>query len=129
MNKAPSHNHEVCTKCNIEFTTHKSGECKKCRLPGVSFVEKQRIKRVSSGNLLESYGEFTPSVEKTPNKGRLMLQKLRKKLNISEKELADKLGVHIRNIVALESGQQTIRPSKAKALGEFFGIDYKEFLI
>lgn len=61
MNKAPSHNHEPCIKCETGWTTHKSGMCKECRPVAKTSTERTRKRAAlnnSAGDLSLSNGEL-----------------------------------------------------------------------
>jgi len=58
----------------------------------------------------------------------MALRGFRGKMEMSQQELADKLGTVRTSIVAMESGKRPISKAMAKRLGEMFNISYKVFL-
>lgn len=54
------------------------------------------------------------------------LKKLRKSRNMTQKELADALGVTISAIGMWEVGLRTPRPEIAKKIADFFGVTMEE---
>lgn len=51
------------------------------------------------------------------------LKELRKEKKLSQKELAKKIGVHYRTLQNWENGESQIKPDKAQALAEHFGVN------
>ena len=66
---------------------------------------------------LEKYGEAV-----------LMLRGSRHKLELTQKELADALGIPQNHISEMESGKRPIGKVMALRLGKFFKTDYRKFL-
>ena len=56
------------------------------------------------------------------------LKKLIKQKKITQKELAEKLGVRPHHISEMENGRRTISVQMAKKIESIFGIGYKVFL-
>ena len=50
------------------------------------------------------------------------LKELRQKNKLSQKELAENIGVHYRTLQNWESGESQIKPEKAQLLADFFGV-------
>lgn len=50
------------------------------------------------------------------------LKELRQEKKLSQKELAKKIGVHYRTLQNWENGESQIKPDKAQALADHFGI-------
>lgn len=50
------------------------------------------------------------------------LKELRQEKKLSQKELAKKIGVHYRTLQNWENGESQIKPDKAQALADYFGI-------
>ena len=50
------------------------------------------------------------------------LKELRREKKLSQKELAKKIGVHYRTLQYRESGERQIKPDKAQALADYFGV-------
>lgn len=50
------------------------------------------------------------------------LKELRQEKKLSQKELAKKIGVHYRTLQNWENGESQIKPDKAQALAEHFGV-------
>ena len=50
------------------------------------------------------------------------LKELRKEKGLSQKALANELGVHYRTLQNWENGESNIKPDKAKQLADFFGV-------
>jgi ribosome-binding protein aMBF1 (putative translation factor) len=66
---------------------------------------------------LDKYGEAA-----------LMLRGSRHKLELTQKELADALGIPQNHISEMESGKRPIGKVMALRLGKFFKTDYRKFL-
>ena len=66
---------------------------------------------------LEKYGEAA-----------LMLRGSRHKLELTQKELADGLGIPQNHISEMENGKRPIGKVMALRLGKFFKTDYRKFL-
>ena len=66
---------------------------------------------------LEKYGEAA-----------LMLRGSRHKLELTQKELADALGIPQNHISEMENGKRPIGKVMALRLGKFFKTDYRKFL-
>src|SRR5580698_6799527 len=58
----------------------------------------------------------------------LMLRGSRHKLELTQKELADGLGIPQNHISEMESGKRPIGKVTALRLGKFFKTDYRKFL-
>jgi plasmid maintenance system antidote protein VapI len=58
----------------------------------------------------------------------LMLRGSRHKLELTQKELADSLGIPQNHISEMESGKRPIGKGTALKLGKFFKTDYRKFL-
>lgn len=50
------------------------------------------------------------------------LKELRQEKKLSQKELAENIGVHYRTLQNWENGESQIKPEKSKQLAEFFGV-------
>ncbi|WP_104929843.1 helix-turn-helix transcriptional regulator [Streptococcus suis] len=50
------------------------------------------------------------------------LKELRQEKKLSQKELAKKIGVHYRTLQNWENGESQIKPDKAQALADHFGV-------
>ena len=50
------------------------------------------------------------------------LKELRKEKGLSQKALANELGVHYRTLQNWENGESQIKPDKAQQLADFFGV-------
>ncbi len=50
------------------------------------------------------------------------LKELRKEKGLSQKALANELGVHYRTLQNWENGESNIKPEKAQQLADFFGV-------
>lgn len=50
------------------------------------------------------------------------LKELRKEEGLTQKELADKIGVHYRTLQNMENGESQIKPDKAQQLADYFGV-------
>lgn len=50
------------------------------------------------------------------------LKELRQEKKLSQKELAKKIGVHYRTLQNWENGESQIKPDKAQALADYFGV-------
>lgn len=50
------------------------------------------------------------------------LKKLRQEKKLTQQELADKLGVTKRTIIAWENGERDIKSEKAQQLADYFGV-------
>ena len=50
------------------------------------------------------------------------LKELRKRKNLTQKELADNLGISKRTLRYWEKGEAQIKPNKAQALADYFGV-------
>ncbi|HFU4001217.1 TPA: helix-turn-helix domain-containing protein [Streptococcus suis] len=50
------------------------------------------------------------------------LKELRQEKKLSQKELAEKIGVHYRTLQNWENGESQIKPDKAQALADHFGV-------
>ncbi|MFC5630080.1 MULTISPECIES: helix-turn-helix domain-containing protein [Streptococcus] len=50
------------------------------------------------------------------------LKELRQEKKLSQKELAEKIGVHYRTLQNWENGESQIKPDKAQALADYFGV-------
>lgn len=50
------------------------------------------------------------------------LKELRKERKITQQEIAEKIGVHYRTLQNWESGKNQIKPDKAQAFDDFFGV-------
>ena len=50
------------------------------------------------------------------------LKELRKRKNLTQKELADNLGISKRTLGYWEKGEVQIKPNKAQALADYFGV-------
>lgn len=50
------------------------------------------------------------------------LKELRQEKKLSQKELAKTIGVHYRTLQNWENGESQIKPDKAQALADFFGV-------
>ncbi|MFI3088050.1 helix-turn-helix domain-containing protein [Streptococcus sp. 2022WUSS037] len=50
------------------------------------------------------------------------LKELRQEKKLSQKELAEKIGVHFRTLQNWENGESQIKPDKAQALADHFGV-------
>jgi DNA-binding XRE family transcriptional regulator len=66
---------------------------------------------------LEKYGEAA-----------LMLRGSRHRLELTQKELADALGIPQNHISEMENGKRPIGKVMALRLGKFFKTDYRKFL-
>ncbi|WFA77061.1 helix-turn-helix domain-containing protein [Streptococcus suis] len=51
------------------------------------------------------------------------LKELRQEKKLSQKELAKKIGVHYRTLQNWENGESQIKPDKAQALADHFGVE------
>ncbi|HEL1703624.1 TPA: helix-turn-helix transcriptional regulator [Streptococcus suis] len=51
------------------------------------------------------------------------LKELRKEKKLTQKELAKKIGVHYRTLQNWENGESQIKPDKAQALADHFGVN------
>ncbi|HEM3703808.1 TPA: helix-turn-helix domain-containing protein [Streptococcus suis] len=51
------------------------------------------------------------------------LKELRQEKKLSQKELAKKIGVHYRTLQNWENGESQIKPDKAQALADYFGVE------
>ena len=60
--------------------------------------------------------------------GGLMLRGSRYKADITQKELADAIGVSPHHISEMENGKRPIGKEMAKRFGDFFKINYRMFL-
>ena len=79
--------------------------------------------------LNEEDEEIVSAAEVFPDGSPAMaLRGFRGKMEMSQQELADKLGTARTSIVAMESGSRPISRAMAKRLGEVFNISYKVFL-
>ena len=58
----------------------------------------------------------------------MALRGFRGKLELTQRELAEKLGTTQTCVSEMESGKRSVSRSMAKRLGEFFEISYKAFL-
>jgi DNA-binding XRE family transcriptional regulator len=63
--------------------------------------------------------------ERTPGK---TLRLYRQRDGLTQKELADKLGIYTQHVCNMEKGSRTITVDMAKTLAELFDSDYKMFL-
>lgn len=50
------------------------------------------------------------------------LKKLRQEKKLSQKELAENIGVHYRTLQNWENGESQIKPEKAQQLADYFGV-------
>ena len=50
------------------------------------------------------------------------LKELRQEKKLSQKELAENIGVHYRTLQNWENGESQIKPEKAQQLADFFGV-------
>ena len=50
------------------------------------------------------------------------LKELRKEKKLTQQEVAKKIGVHYRTLQNWENGANTIKPDKAQAFADFFGV-------
>lgn len=50
------------------------------------------------------------------------LKELRKEKKLSQKELAQELGIHYRTLQNWENNETQIKPDKAQALADYFGV-------
>ena len=50
------------------------------------------------------------------------LKELRQEKKLSQKELAENIGVHYRTLQNWENGENQIKPEKAQQLADFFGV-------
>ena len=50
------------------------------------------------------------------------LKELRQEKKLSQKELAENIGVHYRTLQNWENGESQIKPDKAQQLAEYFGV-------
>lgn len=60
--------------------------------------------------------------------GAVLLRGSRYKADMSQKELADAIGVKQHHISEMENGKRAIGKEIAQRLGKFFSIDYRVFL-
>ena len=51
------------------------------------------------------------------------LKELRQEKKLSQKELAENIGVHYRTLQNWENGESQIKPEKAQQLADFFGVN------
>ena len=51
------------------------------------------------------------------------LRELRKEKKLSQKELAENIGVHYRTLQNWENGESQIKPDKAQQLADYFGVN------
>jgi ribosome-binding protein aMBF1 (putative translation factor) len=72
----------------------------------------------------EAYQE---EIEKYSEAG-LMIRGSRSKEELTQKELAERLGTNQANVAAMESGQRAVGKSMAKRLAKIFKVDYRVFL-
>lgn len=56
------------------------------------------------------------------------LKELRKEKGLTQKGLADDIGVHFRTLQNWENGESQIKPDKAQALADYFGVTVAYFL-
>lgn len=50
------------------------------------------------------------------------LKELRREKKLSQKEIAENIGVHYRTLQNWENGESQIKPDKAQQLAEYFGV-------
>ena len=50
------------------------------------------------------------------------LKELRQEKKLSQKELAENIGVHYRTLQNWENGESQIKPEKAQLLADYFGV-------
>jgi len=50
------------------------------------------------------------------------LKELRQEKKLSQKELAENIGVHYRTLQNWENGESQIKPEKAQQLADYFGV-------
>jgi DNA-binding XRE family transcriptional regulator len=62
------------------------------------------------------------------SEGGLMLRGSRHKESLTQKQLADALGISQHHISEMENGKRTISKQMAQKLGEFFHSNYRKFL-
>ena len=51
------------------------------------------------------------------------LKELRQEKKLSQKELAENIGVHYRTLQNWENGESQIKPEKAQQLADYFGVN------
>ncbi|HSW72781.1 MAG TPA: helix-turn-helix transcriptional regulator [Chlamydiales bacterium] len=70
---------------------------------------------------------FKEEIEKY-SEGGLMLRGSRQKEEITQKDLADAIGISQHHISEMENGKRPIGKAMAKKFGDFFKVDYRRFL-
>ncbi|MCX6990157.1 MAG: helix-turn-helix transcriptional regulator [Chlamydiae bacterium] len=106
-----------------EYTkTHRidrvSKKVAKARIDAKSPVKEKSIPcRESLKNHVDKYSEVG-----------VILRGSRYKMELTQKEVADALGVSQHHISEMENGKRTIGKEMAKRLAEFFQTDYRRFL-
>lgn len=71
---------------------------------------------------------FAKDFEAAGGKAALLLRASREKARMTQKQLAEKLGVHQPDIANMEKGRRSISKVIAKKLAEIFETDYRIFL-
>ena|SRR5579872_563153 len=95
-------------------------------------TKKRLIKRPASRRVLKERSIPWREVYKEQidnySEGGLMLRACRRKVEVTQQELADSLGINQHHISEMETGKRPIGKEMAKRLGQYFKCDYRRFL-
>jgi ribosome-binding protein aMBF1 (putative translation factor) len=101
-----------------------SGHTRKHRISNSPFVSEEDFSEEKSTPWREVFRE---GIEKFSEVG-LMLKGGRHKAGLTQKALADKIGVKPHHISEMEHGKRPIGKNIAHRLAEIFNVDYRVFL-
>ena len=90
-------------------------------------VEKPTAARRPKDRLTPWREAFKEELEKF-GEAALMLRGSRHKMELTQQELADALGISQNHISEMENGKRLIGKVMALRMGQFFKIDYRKFL-
>jgi len=99
-----------------------SGHTKTRRIRKSNFIKKRPKERSISWREV-----FKDEIDKYTEAG-LMLRSCRITEELTQKDLAEIIGVSQHHISEMEHGKRPIGKTMAKKLGEFFKVDYRRFL-
>jgi DNA-binding XRE family transcriptional regulator len=85
------------------------------------------IKKKNKERLIPWREVYKEEIEKY-SEGGLMLRGSRQKAEITQKELADALGISQHHISEMENGKRPIGKAMAKRFADYFKTDYRIFL-
>lgn len=89
-------------------------------------TKKHRIKKAKEKSV--PWREVFKKDIKKYGEAALALSSSRHKKDMTQQELADKLGMSQHHISEMENGKRTIGKAMAKRFSEIFDVDYKVFL-